>query len=106
MKNNEIYIYCTKEKVNESNRIDFINKRFCFIINVSQQRAFVIYMLMEVDRYTRDLVKYQGYWFYVYNPSTASLEEFDSFPDAYDYVMSLTQQVYKINKKLDYKRRL
>ena len=90
MKNNEIYIYCTKEKVNESKRIDFMNKRFCFIINVSQQRAFVIYMLMEVDRYTRDLVKYQGYWFYVYNPSTASLEEFDSFPDAYDYVMSLT----------------
>lgn len=90
MRNKEIYIYCTKEKVNESNRIDFINKRFCFIIDISQQRAFVVYELTQIDRCTRDLVKYQGYWFYVYNPKTASLEEFDSFPDAYDYVMSLT----------------
>ena len=90
MKNNNIYIYCTKEKVNESNRIDFINKHFCFIIDISQHRPFVIYTLTEVDRYTRELVKYQGYWFYVYSPKTASLEQFESFPDAYDYVMSLT----------------
>ena len=90
MGNSEIYIYCTKEMVNESNRIDFINKRFCFIINISHKRPFVIEELTQVDRFTRDLVKYQGYWFYVYNPKTASLEEFESFPDAYDYVMSLT----------------
>lgn len=86
MKNNNtnVYIYPSKELITDLERNSFLNTRFYFIIDKEDFRAFKVYALNQIEAYT------EGFGFYVYDPSVASLEYFKSYADMYDYVMSLT----------------
>lgn len=82
--NNNVYIYPSKEIISDLERISFLNTRFYFIIDIKDFRAFKVYALNQIEAYT------EGFGFYVYNPSDASLEYFKTYADMYDYVISLS----------------